>query len=401
MLIWVWTLLIQAWAVEGISNIYGPSEMVISSEKPWNLEVSHQFWIKPVVSIGGDWFEPTVSDVLLQRFSLDYQIQDKWSAHIEIPMIFVGSKELYRRGNPRLGMHYHQSFAQWKSMLGIDLVSPGVGSTSIAWSNGGLYPNLHAQRNGGRWILDIDAGFFWIKGLYPIGSVLVQRNRNQRFPIALGIEGLMLESQYWTASSIQISRQLEAVSFVGLYRVPLRFDVPFEGSLFELRVSYTPKTIRRESDRDQDGIGNVEDFCTDEPEDMDGFEDEDGCPDRDNDLDGIPDDVDQCPVFEEDVDGFEDEDGCPDLDNDQDNILDSVDRCPSQPETVNQYQDTDGCPDAQSQPDFDNDGFWDDRDNCPFDPEDVDGFEDDDGCPDPDEIPNWLERLKENESDEP
>ena len=102
-----------------------------------------------------------------------------------------------------------------------------------------------------------------------------------------------------------------------------------------------------------------------------------------------------------DLYGFKDEDGCPDPDNDKDNILDSVDRCPSQPETVNQYQDTDGCPDAHSQPDFDHDGIWDDRDNCPFDPEDKDGVQDDDGCPDPDEIPNWLERLKENESDEP
>ena len=99
---WIWGVLIQAWAVEGISNIYGPSTTVISSENPWNLEVSHQFWLKPVVSISGEWFEPTVSDVLLQRFSIDYQIQEDWSTHIEIPMVFVGSKELYRRGNIRL-----------------------------------------------------------------------------------------------------------------------------------------------------------------------------------------------------------------------------------------------------------------------------------------------------------
>lgn len=397
---WMWGVLLQASAVEGISNIYGPSTTVISSENPWNLEVSHQFWLKPVVSINGEWFEPTVSDVLLQRFSIDYQIQDSWSTHIEIPMIFVGSKELYRRGNIRLGMHYHQSFAQWKSMLGIDLVSAGVGSTLISWSNRGLYPNVHAQRNGGRWIVDVDAGVFWIEGLYPTGSLLVQRNRNQRFPIGVGIEGMVLENEYWTASSIQVSRQLEAISFVAMYRTPLRLDVLFEGSLVEFRVDYTPKTIRRDTDRDQDGIGNLEDFCTDEPEDVDGFEDEDGCPDFDNDLDGILDELDQCPIFAEDVDGFEDEDGCPDLDNDEDNILDSVDRCPSQPETVNQYQDTDGCPDAQSQPDFDNDGLWDDRDNCPFDPEDIDGVQDEDGCPDPDEMPIWLERLKMNETNE-
>src|SRR5690606_21141679 len=78
-------------------------------------------------------------------------------------------------------------------------------------------------------------------------------------------------------------------------------------------------------------------------EDRDGFEDEDGCPDPDNDGDGVPDTddkcpnqagvdapqhtgcpvvdqdgdgmndaTDQCPTQPEDVDGFEDEDGCPD-----------------------------------------------------------------------------------------
>ena len=82
-------------------------------------------------------------------------------------------------------------------------------------------------------------------------------------------------------------------------------------------------------------------------------------------MDGLNDDVDTCPMFVEDIDGFEDEDGCPDPDNDRDNILDIVDRCPSQPETINQHQDLDGCPDEKSYPDFDGDGLWDDRDT-PF-----------------------------------
>ena len=49
-----------------------------------------------------------------------------------------------------------------------------------------------------------------------------------------------------------------------------------------------------------------------EPEDFDGFEDEDGCPDPDNDKDGIPDVVDKCPNEPETVNGVDDEDGCPD-----------------------------------------------------------------------------------------
>lgn len=84
------------------------------------------------------------------------------------------------------------------------------------------------------------------------------------------------------------------------------------------------------ADRDHDGIPDRLDRCPDEPEDRDGFEDEDGCPDPDNDKDGILDRVDKCPNQPEDLDGFEDEDGCPDPDNDQDGVLDASDRCPNE-----------------------------------------------------------------------
>ena len=113
--------------------------------------------------------------------------------------------------------------------------------------------------------------------------------------------------------------------------------------MFEIRL----KPERYDGDRDGDGIADSIDQCPDDPEDKDGFQDEDGCPDLDNDRDGIPDVADKCPNEPEDKDGFEDEDGCPDLDNDKDGIPDSVDLCPNEPETVNGYADEDGCPDAE------------------------------------------------------
>jgi outer membrane protein OmpA-like peptidoglycan-associated protein len=66
------------------------------------------------------------------------------------------------------------------------------------------------------------------------------------------------------------------------------------------------------SDRDKDGILDEADECPDEPEDKDGFEDEDGCPDPDNDKDGIPDVADKCPNEPETINGVDDDDGCPD-----------------------------------------------------------------------------------------
>jgi outer membrane protein OmpA-like peptidoglycan-associated protein len=133
-------------------------------------------------------------------------------------------------------------------------------------------------------------------------------------------------------------------------------------------------------DRDGDGIVDERDRCPDTPEDKDGFEDEDGCPDLDNDQDGIPDDADSCPNEPEDKDGFEDEDGCPDPDNDKDGILDAVDQCPNEPEDLDGWKDDDGCPEDDD--DTDGDGILNKDDLCPNEPETMNGYADEDGCPD-------------------
>ena len=183
-------------------------------------------------------------------------------------------------------------------------------------------------------------------------------------------------------------------------------------------------------DRDEDGIPNKYDACPSVPEDLDGYGDEDGCPETDNDGDGLLDEVDRCPVDAEDLDGFQDADGCPDLDddgdgiplpmdlcphspedrdgfqdgdgcpeadNDGDGILDLVDRCPIAPEVFNGFEDTDGCPDSKRYVDSDLDGLTDDVDGCPGAPEDYDRFEDGDGCPDPDNdldgLPDPVDRC--------
>lgn len=107
----------------------------------------------------------------------------------------------------------------------------------------------------------------------------------------------------------------------------------------------------------------------------------------DEDNDGVPDRTDQCPKDPEDLDGFQDDDGCPDPDNDNDTVLDAQDACPSQPGPVTNR----GCPVKDS----DGDGLADDVDRCPmeFGPKerhgcpikdsDKDGVPDDeDQCPD-------------------
>jgi outer membrane protein OmpA-like peptidoglycan-associated protein len=193
-------------------------------------------------------------------------------------------------------------------------------------------------------------------------------------------------------------------------------------------ASLQPKFDPSSLDRDRDGIPNRYDQCINIPEDLDKFEDEDGCPDDDNDKDGILDMQDSCRDLAEDFDGFEDTDGCPDLDNDRDNVMDPTDRCVDVPEDPDGFQDLDGCPDPDNDgdgildpqdacpnaaenrngvqdedgcpedwSDADSDGFHDAVDRCPTDPEDFDNFEDTDGCPDldndKDSIPDTADQC--------
>ncbi len=127
-------------------------------------------------------------------------------------------------------------------------------------------------------------------------------------------------------------------------------------------------------DRDGDGILDPDDRCPDQPEDHDGYEDEDGCPeDQDSDGDGIADSADACPIEPEDADGYLDADGCPEPDDDLDGIPDATDRCARDPEDRDGHQDDDGCPDL----DNDSDGFPDASDRCPNEP----GIAEQQGCP--------------------
>lgn len=206
-------------------------------------------------------------------------------------------------------------------------------------------------------------------------------------------------------------------------------------------IQWAPRFIDDDGDGLRDNTG--EDRCVGLPEDRDGFEDHDGCP-EDNDHDSIPDEEDRCPTEDEDEDGFEDEDGCPDPDNDRDGIPDerdqcrdtpmgqypdearpgcpsddndrdgvrnSDDQCPEQPRGAHEDRarpgcpmsdrdrdgvpdDLDACPDRPAgesasaeqrgcpDDDPDHDGVLGDRDRCPNEPESIDGVSDDDGCPD-------------------
>lgn len=140
-------------------------------------------------------------------------------------------------------------------------------------------------------------------------------------------------------------------------------------------VAPAPRLV---ADTDRDGLEDGIDACLEQPEDVDQFQDQDGCPDPDNDADAVADTSDKCPMIAEDIDQFEDVDGCPELDNDIDGIADATDQCPVEAETKNGFQDEDGCPEV----DADSDGVFEPADACPTEKETTNGVDDTDGCPD-------------------
>ncbi len=94
-------------------------------------------------------------------------------------------------------------------------------------------------------------------------------------------------------------------------------------------------------DSDGDGIPDDIDACPMEK----GSKDNDGCPKlADRDGDGIPDIYDKCPDQPEDKDGVDDGDGCPETDADADGIPDTEDACPKQPGPRNSDPKKNGCP---------------------------------------------------------
>jgi outer membrane protein OmpA-like peptidoglycan-associated protein len=282
--------------------------------------------------------------------------------------------------------------------------------------------NLSNLEDPSRGTVFSPTGTFYVAGEYRVSRLrlgldvgyLLRRDRTFR------LIDLRDQVLYGLAAEVRIVRGLSALAEInGWLSVPdttrrnsphevlvgaryrlksLRFDVGAGAGLLgdygapDVRIfagiAYSGPLLGADSDGDK--IPDSKDRCPNEPEDIDGFEDSDGCPDWDNDGDGIPDALDVCPNV-----AAVTADGCPLKDSDGDQIPDDRDRCPNEPEDVDGFEDDDGCPD----PDNDKDGICDPwveksgqavkyakichgSDRCPDQPETFNGYKDEDGCPD-------------------
>jgi hypothetical protein len=267
--------------------------------------------------------------------------------------------------------------------------APGERFTLVANAGGVLrgettYANL-AQQSGVAW--GAGASYRMLDALWATAEVFGEATPAGERQLADAMPVHVLAPVEWLAG---VSYQLERRVTIGLAAgrgVTSAAGTPDLRGVFSLAIIAGAAALRPihpveppapDFDTDRDGVVDRLDECPREPEDLDLFDDADGCPELDNDHDGIADALDRCPLDPEDKDGFQDADGCRDPDNDGDRIADAQDKCRDAPEDRDGFEDLDGCP----EPDNDHDGLADAKDRCPTAPETINGIQDDDGCPD-------------------
>ena len=159
-------------------------------------------------------------------------------------------------------------------------------------------------------------------------------------------EEVSLEALGGAAIDLTPEWKLHAAAGLGLLE---GFGVPTFRALAGLRWEPSP------NDPDHDGLStskqllekqaeNLDPNANQPPEEPGAVSNVDAVDDNER-AQAIRDGYDACPTLPEDIDGDEDEDGCPEGDSDGDGVLDYLDRCQGDEETINGYEDDDGCPD--------------------------------------------------------
>ncbi len=152
-------------------------------------------------------------------------------------------------------------------------------------------------------------------------------------------EEVALEGLLGTAVDVTPDWKINAGAGLGLLE---GYGVPTARGFLGVRWEPSP------NDPDHDGIRNQKRPKRDDAADSGEARDEPASVDDVDDAAraaAIAGGYDACPDLPEDLDGIEDEDGCPEGDVDNDGVLDYLDRCPDEQETINGFQDDDGCAD--------------------------------------------------------
>lgn len=212
-------------------------------------------------------------------------------------------------------------------------VSFPTGDAAALRGSGGFVvdPKLFFGIGGWRWELFFNAGYRWRSNggaanlfgtgeiTYGVGAIVTLPVWRDRIDLSgelvggynhAGAGSALVRSPLETLVGVTIRPHPIVALYTGVgVGLTSGLGTPDARAFVGVRVAH--KLERREDfvDDDRDGIPNSRDKCPRVPEDRDGFQDDDGCPEEDNDRDGIADEDDECPDQPEERGG--DGDGCP------------------------------------------------------------------------------------------
>ncbi|MDY7225555.1 OmpA family protein [Hyalangium rubrum] len=305
--------------------------------------------------------------------------------HLGVGLPLGSSEALTRDKNivfmPRLGLGKRLSDS-WR--VGAD-VGALVRTETYALSPGVTDPKdeLGTELNGGLNISSIGEGLreeLVVRGTLPLASSPASME------VLLGLRYPVGPVELYALGGPGFGRTPGTPSFRVLAGVAFGSDA---AKNLCVEGSSAPPEVCPELDADGDGVKNAADACPTQP----GLAELKGCPDKDDDGDGLLNLADRCPSEAENVNNFQDDDGCPDdPDSDGDGISDSKDRCPREAEDKDGFEDADGCPDR----DNDKDGVADQADACPNEV----GPAENRGCPDKDRDSDTIVDRLDNCPDE-
>ncbi|MBL8601926.1 MAG: OmpA family protein [Myxococcales bacterium] len=178
-------------------------------------------------------------------------------------------------------------------------------------------------------------------------------------------------------------------------------DFPSDAQLWSASIGVTWRPFRRPPplppvlppDRDNDGVLDADDRCSDIPAGPTPDPGRPGCPRPDHDGDGVFDPDDRCVDIPAGEHADPNRPGCPFEDSDRDGVFDPDDVCPTVPSGSSPHPNRPGCPDS----DTDADGVTDSRDQCPAVPRGAHPDPAHPGCPlpdrDSDAVPDASDRC--------
>jgi outer membrane protein OmpA-like peptidoglycan-associated protein len=276
-----------------------------------------------------------------------YGILDRLEIGADVPVSYVSGEALKASGNDGVGLgdirlipKYRLLGDTWGQGFGLAIAAPvslptgdkdkGIGADEVV-----VNPKLIAELRVGPFSAAADVGFRWRPDKKTIGTLEVgnEVTYGAGAGVELGSPDLIaLGEVYGAAPAQSINDDSASKPLEGLLGLRIFTDIgavltfgagrgliadygsPDFRLLAGLAWYHRPeKEAPVDVDSDGDGLVDRLDKCPNDPEDKDGFQDEEGCPDPDNDRDGIHDAQDKCPNEAEVINGVDDDDGCPDV----------------------------------------------------------------------------------------